>query len=60
MKDMFVSLVIVAAILGVCGLYFKAVILNWLSRDAELRALNDVPQPSPAVASAGVEHAAHH
>jgi hypothetical protein len=61
MKDMFVSLVIVAAILGVCGLYFKAVILNWLSRDAELRALNDVPQSSPAVAStAGAEHAVHH
>lgn len=42
-KDMLVSLVIVAAILAVCGLYFKAVILNWLSRDAALRALNDAP-----------------
>jgi hypothetical protein len=44
MKDMFVALLIVAAILLVCGLYFKAVILNWLARDAELRALNDTPE----------------
>ena len=47
MKDMFVSLLIMAAILTVCGLYFKAVILNWLSRDAELRALNDAPAEEP-------------
>jgi hypothetical protein len=48
MKDMLVSLLIVAAILVVCGAYFKAVILNWLSRDAELRALNDAPpEPHP-------------
>ena len=44
MKDMFVALLILAAILVVCGVYFKAVILNWLGRDAELRALNDAPE----------------
>jgi hypothetical protein len=47
MKDIFVSLLIVAAIIVVCGLFFKAVILNWLSRDAELRALNDAPAEKP-------------
>jgi len=48
MKDMLVSLLIVAAILLVCGAYFKGVILNWLSRDAELRALQDMPPETPA------------
>jgi hypothetical protein len=47
MKDTFVTLLIVAAILGVCGLYFKAIILNWLGRDAELRELNDGPAEKP-------------
>ena len=47
MKDTFVTLVIVAAIIAVCGFYFKAVILNWLGRDAELRALNDEPAEKP-------------
>ena len=51
MKDAFVSLLIVAGILGVCGFYFKAVILNWLSRDAELRALNDAPVEKPVTIS---------
>ena len=51
MKDMLVNVVIIAAILAVCSLYFKAVILNWLSRDAQLRALQDGPpeKPAPAV-----------
>jgi hypothetical protein len=49
MKDMFTALLIVAAILVVCGVYFKTVILNWLGRDAELRALNDAPEePIPS------------
>jgi len=48
MKDMFISLLIVAAILMVCGVYFKAVILNWLSHDAELRALMEAPAEEPA------------
>jgi hypothetical protein len=47
MKDTFVTLLIVAAIICVCGLYFKTVILNWLGRDAELRKLNDAPGESP-------------
>lgn len=48
MKDMLVNVLIITAILAVCSLYFKAVILNWLSRDAELRALHDVPEEKPA------------
>ena len=48
MKDMLVNMLIIAAILAVCSLYFKAVILNWLSRDAELRALHDAPPERPA------------
>lgn len=48
MKDMLVNVLIIAAILAVCSLYFKAVILNWLSRDAELRALNDALVEKPA------------
>ena len=47
MSDIFVSLLIVAAILLVCGFYFKAVILNWLSHDAELRALMEAPAEEP-------------
>jgi hypothetical protein len=58
---MLVSVVIVAAILAVCGLYFKAVILNWLSRDAALRALNDGPfLPDEETRAARVEHAGAH
>ena len=44
MNDILVTLLIVAAILVVCGAYFKGVILNWLSRDVELRTLNDAPE----------------
>jgi hypothetical protein len=47
MKDVLVSVLILIAILAICGLYFKAVILNWLARDAELRALNDAPVDKP-------------
>jgi hypothetical protein len=43
MKDMLVNVLIISGILAVCTFYFKAVILNWLSRDAELRALHDTP-----------------
>ena len=48
MKDMLVNMLNIAAILAVCSLYFKAVILNWLSRDAELLALHDAPPERPA------------
>jgi hypothetical protein len=51
MKDMLVSVLIIVAILLVCGAYFKAVIMNWLGRDAELRALNDVPAEPPVTHS---------
>lgn len=50
MRDTFVTLLIVAAIIVVCGFYFKAVILNWLSHDAELRELNDAPAEKPLAA----------
>ena len=49
MKDILVSLLIIAAILAVCSLYFKTVIINWLSRDAQLRALQDAPEEHAAV-----------
>jgi len=48
MNAMLVNVLIIIAILAVCSLYFKAVILNWLSRDAELRALHDAPPEKPA------------
>lgn len=61
MKDIIVSLLIIGGILAVCGFYFKAVILNWLSRDAALRALNDVPQATPVVVPSGSpEHTTPH
>lgn len=50
MKDILVSVLIIGGILAVCSLYFKTVILNWLSRDAALRALNDLPEAAPLVA----------
>lgn len=51
MKDMLVNVLIIAAILAVCSFYFKAVILNWLSRDAQLRALQDAAPEKPAPAA---------
>jgi len=50
MKDMLVNMLIISGILAVCSFYFKTVILNWLSRDAELRALNDAPSADKPIA----------
>ena len=54
MKDILVSILIVAGTLLVCSAYFKYVIRAWLSRDPELAALN-----APAgVAPTAPDHAA--
>ena len=55
MKDVLISIVIIACTLLVCGAYFKYVIRAWLSRDAELRALVDVGA-APVIAGHDAPH----
>ena len=52
MNEIVMSILMVVAILAVCGLYFKIVIMNWLARDSALYLREVHPQldvsPDPA------------
>ena len=54
MNEIVTGILMVAAILGVCGLYFKLVIMNWLAHD---RAVSEeAVHRTEAAAAAKIAH----